>query len=78
MATAAKRSGLVYRIECAIGNREYQIGKFAYLTVTWQSIGIGWRGSWALWACREFPGVALNLIVGDEWYSLHGFQRNAV
>lgn len=56
------------------GNTFQARGRF-HAEFTWQSIGIGWRGSWALWACREFPGVAVNLIIGDNWHALHGFQR---
>ena len=65
---------LIYRLECAIGNREFACGRFS-AELTWQSVGFGWRGSFRLWACREWPGVSVNLIAGDEWYSMRGFER---
>ncbi len=72
-----RRHGLIYRIECVIGNRSFSRGKF-HAELTWQSIGFGWQGSFAVWACRDFPGITVNLIHGDEWHSVSGFQRQAV
>jgi hypothetical protein len=70
-----QHTGLLYRIESAIGNREYRCGRF-HLTVSWCGIFISWLTGYAALR-RNFPGVSVELCSGDTVHEMYGFTGHS-
>lgn len=81
------KKGLLYKLECAIGNRYIECGKLN-LTVAWYGVSINWRGLWVLSLTRQWPfsnnpqlepnrrpALVFEVIYRDYWQSWKVINR---